>query len=152
MRTGVVRVYAVMALAISTVASGAHADDTAAWLKDRQARFAAYQAAHPNPDAEIARIKAKTAALIAAYVPPPIPVKYADLRARSAALTPDQRAQAQHLFAAAFTLWQSGDFAAAQEGFAQGLVIDPANGMANYYMGDLLKRQNQGPQGQGGFA
>ncbi len=42
--------------------SGVRADDPAAWLKDRQVRFAAYRAAHPNPDAEIAAIKAKTAA------------------------------------------------------------------------------------------
>jgi len=43
----------------------AHADDTAAWLKDRQTRFAAYQAAHPNPDAEIADIKRAARHLLA---------------------------------------------------------------------------------------
>ena len=50
-------------------ALAAHADDPSAWLKDRQARFAAFHAAHPHPDAEIARIKAKTAALLAAAPP-----------------------------------------------------------------------------------
>ena len=44
--------------------STAHADDMGAWMKDPQARFATYQAAHPNPDAEIAEIKAKTAACV----------------------------------------------------------------------------------------
>lgn len=60
---------AVSLAAFSTVV--AQADDAAAWLKDRNARFAAYQAAHPHPDAEIAQIKAKTAALISAYSQPP---------------------------------------------------------------------------------
>ena len=44
----------------------AKADDTGVWLKDRQARFADYRAAHPNPDAEIAKVKARTQALVAA--------------------------------------------------------------------------------------
>ncbi|MDB5874798.1 MAG: hypothetical protein JWQ07_4240 [Ramlibacter sp.] len=39
-------------LASSVTAVTAHPDDTAAWLKDRQARFAAYRAAHPNPDSQ----------------------------------------------------------------------------------------------------
>ena len=55
--------------AASFAALAAHADDFAAWLKDRQTRFAAYQAAHPNPDAEIAQVKARTAALVAAAAP-----------------------------------------------------------------------------------
>lgn len=55
--------------AASLAAWAAPADDFAGWLKDRQARFAAYQAAHPNPDAEIAQIKAKTAALTVAAAP-----------------------------------------------------------------------------------
>ena len=54
------------ALALSALAgAGAKADDSAAWLKDRQARFAAYRAAHRDPDVEIADIKSKTAALLA---------------------------------------------------------------------------------------
>jgi formylglycine-generating enzyme required for sulfatase activity len=58
---------AVAALSFSALA--AHADDFAAWLKDRQARFAAYQAVHPNPDAEIAKVQTQTATLVAAAAP-----------------------------------------------------------------------------------
>jgi formylglycine-generating enzyme required for sulfatase activity len=47
----------------------ARADDAAAWLKDRQTRFASYRAAHPDPNSEIAEIKAKTAAIIATQAP-----------------------------------------------------------------------------------
>ena len=50
-------------------ALAAPVDDGAAWLKDRQTRFSAYQAAHPGPDAEIAAIKTRTAALVAAARP-----------------------------------------------------------------------------------
>ena len=57
------------AATVSFAALAAHADDFAAWLKDRQTRFAAYQAGHPNPDAEIAQVKARTAALVAAAAP-----------------------------------------------------------------------------------
>ena len=58
-----VRSAVLTALALSALASAtARADDAAAWLKNRQVRFAAYRAAHPNPDAEIAAIKAKTTA------------------------------------------------------------------------------------------
>lgn len=64
-----VRVAGVAAFAASLTAFAARADDTSAWLKDRQARFAAFQAAHPHPDAELAKIKAKTAALLAAAPP-----------------------------------------------------------------------------------
>ena len=62
--------FAVLA-AVATFGSAAlaGADNDAAWLKDRQARFAAYKAAHPHSDAEIAAIKAKTAALVAAAAP-----------------------------------------------------------------------------------
>ena len=147
MRMGWMKRAALAAFAASSFGViSAHADDNAAWLKDRQARFAAHQAAHPNPDAEIAEIKAKTAALIAAYVPPSTAEKYADLKARSGALTTAQRAQAQGIFATGFKLWQSGDYASAKEAFNEGLTIDPANGMANYYIGDILSRQNAGGQ------
>jgi formylglycine-generating enzyme required for sulfatase activity len=64
----------VSTVGISTLA--AHADAAAAWLKDRQARFAAYHAAHLHPAAEIARIKAATAALVAAA--PPLDVRALD--------------------------------------------------------------------------
>jgi formylglycine-generating enzyme required for sulfatase activity len=52
----------------------ARADDTSSWLKERRTRFAAFRAAQPNPDTQIAGIKARTAALIAAYAPDSDPV------------------------------------------------------------------------------
>lgn len=55
--------------ALTASSADAAAEPHDAWLKDRQARFAAYQAAHPDPAAEIAQIKARTAALIAAAAP-----------------------------------------------------------------------------------
>jgi len=63
---GWARIAALAAFGLAAVS--AHADE-ASWLKDRQARFAAYQAAHPNPDAEVAAIKAATATMIAAAPP-----------------------------------------------------------------------------------
>jgi tetratricopeptide (TPR) repeat protein len=68
------------------------------------------------------------------------------LAARSAALSPAERTQAQSLFATAFGLWQSGDFAAAEIAFRQGLDIDPANALANYYYGDCLARRKDRPE------
>jgi len=66
MRRRWIGIAGVAALAASLTAFAAHADDLSVWLKDRQARFAAFQAAHRHSDAEIARIKARTAALLAA--------------------------------------------------------------------------------------
>ncbi len=62
---------AVVALASTAghAALAAPADDGAAWLKDRQAGFSAYRAAHPDPGAEVAAIKAETAKRIAAAQP-----------------------------------------------------------------------------------
>lgn len=69
---------------------------------------------------------------------------YAELSARSAALAPEQKAQAAQLFSTGFGLWQSGDFAAAVIAFKQGLEIDPANPTANFYYGDsLLKTRDK---------
>jgi formylglycine-generating enzyme required for sulfatase activity len=59
---------AVVALAGLT-AVAARGDEAADWLKARQARFAAFQSAHPRPEADIARIKARRAALVAASAP-----------------------------------------------------------------------------------
>ena len=72
---------------------------------------------------------------------PPAATDYAALTARSAALSPPDKARAQALFATGFSLWQSGDFAAAELAFKQGLDIDPANALANYYYGDCLARR-----------
>jgi len=60
---------AVAAAAWSVWALAVNADDDSAWRQARQSRFAAFQAAHPHPDAEIAAVKARTAALIAAGPP-----------------------------------------------------------------------------------
>lgn len=66
------------------------------------------------------------------------------LAARSAALLPADKARAQSLFSTSFGLWQSGDFAAAEIGFRQGLDIDPTNALANFYYGDcLVRRKNK---------
>lgn len=50
---------------------------------------------------------------------------YADLLVKSAALTVEQKAKAQQLFATGFGLWQSGNFEAAAKAFQDGLAIDP---------------------------
>ena len=63
-------------------------------------------------------------------------------RAVSRRLSEADRARAQKLFASAFSLWQAGSYDAARAGFERGLAIDPANGRANYYLGDTLLHQN----------
>lgn len=65
---------------------------------------------------------------------------YADLSARSAALTDDLRDRARESFSIGFGLWQAGDCAAAVMAFRRGLDIDPANPQANYYHGDCLQK------------
>lgn len=65
-----VRMVAVLAAAAWSVsAPGVQADDASVWMQARQARFAAFRAAHPHPDAEIAAIGARTAVLIAGAPP-----------------------------------------------------------------------------------
>lgn len=61
-------------------------------------------------------------------------------RQRSAKLSKAERDRALRLFEEALLLWKSGDFEAAKVGFERGLGIDPANGVANYYLGDVLSR------------
>jgi TolA-binding protein len=65
-------------------------------------------------------------------------------RQRSQALLPAERERAQRVFDQAFALWQAGDFDSAKLGFERGLGIDPANGNANYYLGDILTRRGLG--------
>lgn len=62
-------------------------------------------------------------------------------RLRSARLAPAEREGARVLFDQAFSLFQAGDFESARIGFERGLGIDPANGPANYYLGELLVRR-----------
>ena len=64
MSGGLARIAAAAMLAALGLAAVAAPRQTAS-----QARFAAFRAAHPHPDAQIASIKAKTAALIAAAPP-----------------------------------------------------------------------------------
>lgn len=61
-------------------------------------------------------------------------------RERSRRLALAERDRAQKLFNEAFSLWQAGKFEAAKAGFERGLGIDPANGPANFYLGDILQR------------
>src|SRR5665213_2092753 len=123
------------------IAAPVRADDQSDWLKARQAEYATWQAAHPNVEAQIADLKAKTAALVDAYKARPRPPRYADLTARSNAASPADKQTALKAFAVGFTLWQSGDFPSAEAAFKQGLDLDPTNGMANFYYGDCLHRR-----------
>jgi len=73
-RIGWIRIAAsVAAAALSLGTLNARADDSVAWLKYRRAHFAAFRAAHTHPEAEIAGIKARTAALIAEQPAPATP-------------------------------------------------------------------------------
>lgn len=98
----------------------------------------------PETQAQIAAYIEQSRALAVAYDARPRPDPYADLRAQSARLTADQRAQAQALFSSAFSVWRAEDYAAAELGFREGLAIDPANGSANFYLGDILRRRSDG--------
>ncbi len=61
---------ALAAMAATSLSSAAaSADESASWVKGRQARFAAYHGAHPKPAADVAAIKAETAALVAGAGP-----------------------------------------------------------------------------------
>jgi len=55
----------------------------------------------------------------------------------SAALTPDQKAKTQSLFAAGFDLYKSGDFVGAQTLIDKGLETDPANYLAWFTLGEI---------------
>ncbi len=58
----------------------------------------------------------------------------------SSKLSAQQRGQAQGMFKQAFEMFQAGEFAAAIARFKQGLAIDPANGVAHFYLGEALAR------------
>ena len=63
MALSTIRILALAAVAAAALAVvGASAFDDGAWLRQRQARFTAFKAAHPHPDAVIAALKRKTAA------------------------------------------------------------------------------------------
>lgn len=104
-----------------------------------------------NMSARLARSVLTTVALaiMIGAVPGPVMaqtatgVSEADIgaaRARSGALSADQRDRAQDIFAKAFDLLRSGDSAAARREFLSGLAIDPANVTANFYLAETLSR------------
>jgi tetratricopeptide (TPR) repeat protein len=62
-------------------------------------------------------------------------------RERSQALTSAERERAIRVFSEAFSLFQAGEFEAAKLGFERGLALDPGNGDANYYLGEILARR-----------
>ena len=99
-------------------------------------------APNTNLEAQLADLKAKTAQLLADYRVRASQPKYADLLARSRALLPEERQRALDYFKAAFDLWKWGDFTTAEFLFKQGLDLDPANYVGNFYYADILKRQN----------
>ncbi|HEY5046572.1 MAG TPA: SUMF1/EgtB/PvdO family nonheme iron enzyme [Rhizomicrobium sp.] len=132
---------AVVAAALMISGSAACADDQSAWLPQRQAQFAQWQTGHRSVEAQITNLKTKTAALVAQHQARGTDPRYRDLLARSRAMRPVERKQALALFDTGISLWKSGDFTSAAAAFRQGLDIDPANGPANYYLGDSLMRQ-----------
>jgi len=71
MRQGWIGVATVVVLTLPGFAAVAAGPGEAAWMKERRASFAAYRAAHPDPDAEIADLKARSAALAAPHPPAP---------------------------------------------------------------------------------
>lgn len=116
----------------------------AADLSVSPTEFSAWQAAHPNLDARIKQLKLQTAALIKEAGALPVvdeAARYSDLAERSRSLSPQQREQARLMFAEGVALWQSQNFAGAKQRFVEGLAIDPASGIGNFYLGDLLDRE-----------
>ena len=120
-------------------ASAIAAQEPGEWLAARQGQFAAWQSAHPDVESQLAALKARTAALIAAYVPPTAGPKYGDLTAQSARLTPARRADAQRYFARGREWFALGDYFSAREFFDLGLVIDPANTQATFYRAEIFR-------------
>lgn len=60
----------------------------------------------------------------------------AQIAATSAALTPQQKAEAQRLLAQGYELLQAGQTEGAIVGFRKGLAIDPANGLGHFYLAE----------------
>ncbi|MBL8548088.1 MAG: SUMF1/EgtB/PvdO family nonheme iron enzyme [Hyphomonadaceae bacterium] len=104
----------------------------------RRARWEAWRAVNADIDARIAMFLRDTEARIAEYRNRPVVDRFAALRE---GVTAARRREALTYFSNAFLVWQAEDFAAAEIGFRRGLEIDPTNGSANFYMGDLLRRR-----------
>jgi tetratricopeptide (TPR) repeat protein len=63
--------------------------------------------------------------------------------AGTATLPQARRNEAQSLFESAFNFSEEGNLEAAQIAFQRGLAIDPSNGMAEYYLADILAKLKQ---------
>ncbi|OUC13532.1 MAG: hypothetical protein B0A82_16740, partial [Alkalinema sp. CACIAM 70d] len=62
---------------------------------------------------------------------------------KSASLSPAQRETVRRKFRSGFELFQAGEFAAAELLFRDGLQIEPANEVANFYLAESLARLNK---------
>ena len=113
--------------------------DIYAALEQPELALADYlSSARLDPKNHSARDKIKQ--LISLYDVRAMKLRYSDLFVQSSSLTREQRKQALALFSDGFRSWKSGDFASAEIAFRKGLNIDPANGSANYYYSDCLRR------------
>jgi hypothetical protein len=69
--------------------------------------------------------------------------RLAAMQKSSEALSSQQKEQGAALFRQAFELFKAGEFEAALIGFRDGLGIDPANALGNFYAGETLSRLNR---------
>ena len=67
----------------------------------------------------------------------------AKARNASASLSPKDLASAKKLFRDAFDLYKVGELDAADRLFTKGIALDPANGQAHFYYGEVLVRLNK---------
>ncbi|OUC15409.1 MAG: hypothetical protein B0A82_06970 [Alkalinema sp. CACIAM 70d] len=63
--------------------------------------------------------------------------------AKSGSLSPAQRDAVRRKFRTGFELFQAGEFAAAELLFRDGLQVEPANEVANFYLAESLSRLNK---------
>jgi formylglycine-generating enzyme required for sulfatase activity len=154
-----IRTLSVVMLALALGTGAAYAQSESGYVlpranetaQQRQTRFDAWRTANPDAEERASATARASAELVAAYIAAEEARRlaeanrdpFAEISAQSAALPPERKFEAQGLFASSFTLWQSGDFNAASIGFERGLAIDPANGQANFYFGDILARRSE---------
>jgi len=118
--------------------------DQGAWRAQRGVRFAQWQSSHSGVTAHVADFKSKTAALVASHkaaVQAQAQEQRAARLAKSRALTAGERKHVQDLMQKAAYLTKSGDMVAAASILRQVLDLDPANGDANFALGDCFQRQ-----------
>lgn len=129
-----------LALLIAGMTAALAAQNQTDWLVTRQREFATWQAAHRGLETQVRDLKTKTAALIAAHVPPKAGAKYADLKTRSARMSATQRQQALNYFDSAYRWLDLLDYTSAKEFFDLGLTLDPADVAATYHRGTIFRR------------